>query len=150
MTKLANIQSFLEPKKLAIAGVSRNPKKFGRMIYEHLKQREFQVYGINPHGERINGDPCYKTVTDLPDEALNLYIVTPKNQTKDVIQAAIDRGIKNIWIQQSSETPEALELAKQNDVNLIYKECMFKYAEPVTGVHSFHRFISKLFGTYPK
>jgi len=38
MTKLALVQSFLEPKKLAIAGVSRNPKKFGRVVYEHLKK----------------------------------------------------------------------------------------------------------------
>lgn len=150
MTKLAQVQSFLEPKKLAIAGVSRNPKKFGRVVYEHLKKREFQVFGINPNSDSINGDPCYKTIADLPEEALNLYIVTPKAQTKDVIQAAIDRGMKNIWIQQSSETTEAIELAQRNEVNLIYKECIFKFAEPVTGPHKFHKFISKLFGTYPK
>jgi len=150
MTKIALVQSFLEPKKLAIAGVSRNPKKFGRVVYEHLKKRDFQVFGINPNSDSINGDPCFKTVADLPDEAENLYIVTPKNQTRDVIQAAIDRGIKNIWIQQASETKEAVELAEENNVNLIHKECIFKFAEPVTGPHNFHRFISKVFGAYPK
>jgi len=150
MTKLAMVQSFLEPKKLAIAGVSRNPKKFGRVVYEHLKKREFQVFAINPNVDSINGDPCYKTIADIPEEVYNLYIVTPKVQTKNVIQAAIDRGIKNIWIQQSSETTEAIELAEQNDVNLIYKECIFKFAEPVTGPHKFHSLISKIFGTYPK
>jgi len=90
MTKLASVQSFLEPKKMAIAGVSRNPKKFGRVVYEHLKKRDYQLYGINPNCENLDGDPCYKSVADLPEKNLNLYVVTPKDQTKEVVQAAID------------------------------------------------------------
>ena len=150
MNKLSSIRSFLETKELAIAGVSRNPKKFGRMVYDHLKKREFKLYGVNPNTDNIDGDPCYHTVADLPAHVTRLLAVTPKSQTFDIVQAAVDRGIKSIWIQQSSETPEALELASKNDVDLISRECIMKFAEPVSGVHKFHRFVSRLFGTYPR
>ena len=150
MNKLSSIRSFLETKEIAIAGVSRNPKKFGRMVYDHLKKREFKLYGMNPNTDSIDGDPCFHAVADLPANVNRLLVVTPKSQTFDVVQAAINRGIKSIWIQQSTETPEAIELARKNDVDLIYKECIMKFAEPVDSIHKFHRFMNKLFGGYPK
>ena len=48
-----DIEKFLEPKKLAIAGVSRNPKKFGHQVYEELKKKGFEVYPVNPQTSEI-------------------------------------------------------------------------------------------------
>jgi len=150
MIKLSTIQSFLEPKEMAICGVSRNTRKFGRVVYDSLKEKGYKVYPVNPNTTKINGDSCFRDVSELPFHVQYLYIVTPKSQTKAVIEKAIRKGIKNIWIQQMSETPDAIELAETNNIKLIYKQCIFKFAEPVTGVHKFHRLINKLFGTYPK
>ena len=150
MNRLADIQSFLEPKEMAISGVSRNPKKFGRAVYDHLLGRGFKLYPINPHADQINGDKCYKDIASLPDHVDRLYIVTPKDQTAKALEEAAAKGINRVWIQQRSENEEAIRMAEENNINLIYKECLFKFAEPVTGPHAFHRFFSKLFGSYPK
>ena len=150
MTKLSMIQAFLEPKEMAVCGVSRNTKKFGRVVYDTLKEKGYTLYPVNPNTSEINGDTCFKDISDIPGHVQYLYIVTPKEQTRDIIEKAIGKGIQNIWIQQMSETSDAIELAKKNNINLIYKQCIFKFAEPVTGAHKFHRFINKLFGTYPK
>ena len=77
MTSLAAIESFLSPKKLAIIGASRNPKKFGRQVYDALKQKGFTVYGVNPNAEDLDGDPCYKDIASLPAEVDRLFFVTP-------------------------------------------------------------------------
>lgn len=150
MTKLSTIHNFLEPKEIAICGVSRNTKKFGRVVYDSLKEKGYTLYPVNPNTHLINDDKCFKDISELPDHVHYLYIVTPREQTTEIIQKAIGKGIQNIWIQQMSETPDAVELAKTNKINLIHKECIFKFAEPVTGIHKFHRFMSKLFGMYPK
>ena len=150
MNSLANIQSFLEPKEMAISGVSRNSKKFGRVVYEHLLERGFKIYPVNPHVDQIDGQPCYKDIASLPDNVDRLYIVTPKDQTAGILKEATSKGIKNVWIQQRSENDEAVQLAMDKDINLIQKECMLKFAEPVSGPHAFHRFFNKLFGSYPK
>ena len=150
MTKLVTIQNFLEPKEMAIAGVSRDTKKFGRIVYDSLKEKGYNLFPVNPNTTEINGDVCFRDVSELPPHIQHLYIVTPKKQTKEIVEKAIRKGIKNIWIQQMSETDDAVELAKTNNINLICKQCIFKFAEPVTGVHKFHRFISKLFGKYPR
>jgi predicted CoA-binding protein len=150
MTTLASIESFLSPKKLAIIGASRNPKKFGRHVYDALKEKGFEVYGVNPNAENLNGDPCYRDITTLPDEVDRVFIVTPPEKTAENVRQALDKGIKHIWIQQRSDTSEALELLKETDVNLIFNQCILMYAAPVKGAHKFHRFLIRVFGKYPK
>ncbi len=150
MSSLSSIQTFLEPKELAIAGVSRNPKKFGRHVYEHLKKNGYKVYPVNPHMDNINGDKCYSSIDELPGKVDRIFIVTPAKLTEESVKSSLKNGIRNIWIQQRSDTPEALELLKDEDVNLIHNKCIFMFADPVKGPHRFHRGISKLFGSYPK
>jgi predicted CoA-binding protein len=150
MTSLASIESFLSPKKLAIVGASRTPKKFGRVVYDSLKEKGFTVYGVNPNAEKLNGDPCYRDIASLPPDVDRVLIVTPPEKTAENISMALDRGIRNIWIQQRSDTGEALELLKDKEVNLIHNQCILMYAAPVNGVHKFHRFLNKVFGKYPR
>ena len=150
MTSLQSIQAFLEPKELAIAGVSRNPKKFGRSVYEHLKENGYRLYPVNPNADTIDGEFCYTSIDDLPSSVDRIFIVTPPGKTTESVKQSLDKGIQNIWIQQRSDTPEALELMADQDVNLIYNKCIFMFADPIKGAHGFHRFLSKLFGSYSK
>jgi len=149
-TTKASIDSFLSTHKIAIAGVSRDPKKFGFHVFKQLKEKGFEVYPINPGADNIAGTPCFRSVSALPLNVHSLVVLTPKKQTKDVVSEAMAKGIDNIWIQQMCETPEAIELTKAHPVNLITKECILMHTDPVTGIHKFHRTIRKLFGLYPR
>lgn len=150
MVTLNEIQKFLAPRKMAMAGVSRNPKKFGGSIFKELKEKGFELYPINPNAEEIQGVKCYKSVDDLPADVEHLFIVTQKHETALVAQAAITKGIKMVWIQQQSDTPEAVKLIQEAGIPVIYKKCIMMFADPVKSVHGFHRFFVKSFGKYPK
>jgi hypothetical protein len=150
MVTLNQIQDFLAPRKMAMAGVSRNPKKFGGAIFKGLKEKGFELYPINPNAEEIQGVKCYKSVSDLPAEVEHLFIVTPKYETDVVARAAVSKGMKMVWIQQQSETPEAVKTIEEAGIPLIYKKCIMMFADPVKSVHGFHRFLVKTFGGYPK
>lgn len=150
MNTLNEINDFLEPQKIAIAGVSRNPKKFGAVVFKELSGKGYQLFPINPNAEEINGAKCYSSVAELPGDVHHLLVVTPKKQTEAVVRQAIEKGIKRIWIQQGSDTPEAVEMARKAGIPLVYKKCILMFADPVSGVHGFHRFLSKMFGGYPK
>jgi len=150
MVTKKQIENFLEPRKLAIAGVSRNPKKFGYMVYRDLKKNGYDIYPVNPLTPEIDGVKCYPTVSDLPADVKHLLVLTPKKKTDAVLREAINKGIKNIWVQQMSETAETIKIAEEYQVELIYKKCIFMFAEPVSGLHKFHRTIMKIFGRLPK
>jgi hypothetical protein len=150
MNKLSEIEEFLRPKKLAIAGASRNPKKFGRIVFTELKNRGFELYPVHPKADEIEGVHCFSSFDQLPEGIENLYIVTPKDQTAGVVSDALLYGIRKIWIQQNSDTREALDLAAQKNVPVISGRCMLMFAEPVGTIHGFHRWLTKVVGMYPK
>jgi predicted CoA-binding protein len=146
---LNDIQRFLAPKKLAIAGASRDPKKFGGMLMKELQDRGFELYPVNPNTNEISGITCYASLRDLPDHVKHLMIAVPKNQITEVAKEAIEKKMEMVWIQFMSDTPEAVSVIREAGIPLIWKKCIFMFLEPVRGVHAFHRFWTKLFGNYP-
>lgn len=149
-TTKKGIDDFLASKTIAIAGVSRNPKKFGYMVYNELKQKGYNVLPMNPNVDSIDGEKCYSGLNALPLSPEALIVLTPKSETDAIVQKSIERGIRNIWIQQGTETKQTLDMISNVEGNFIMGECIFMFVEPVKSVHSFHRFINKVFGAYPK
>ncbi len=146
----ASIESFLATRKLAVAGVSRNQKKFGYIVFKTLTEKGFEIFPINPSTDMIASTPCFRNVGALPVNVHNLLILTPKKQTQEVVTEAIRKGIDHIWIQQGSETREVVELINAHKINLITGECILMHVDPVTGIHKFHRTLRKFFGMMPK
>ena len=150
MVTMIEINEFLAEKTIAVAGASRNPKKFGGMVLNELTKKGYNILPVNPNAMEISGISCYHSVLNLPADVKNLYIVTPKSETAGVVAEAIQKGIAKIWIQQKSETEEALEMARKNNIPVISNKCIFMFTEPVESFHKFHRFFARLFGNYPK
>ena len=144
------IDTFLADKKIAVAGASRNPQKFGCQVLNSLKKNGYQVLPINPNAEEILGVKCYNEVNELPKDVDSLLILTPKAETDKVLVSAIKKGIKNIWVQQSAHTEETLKIAEEYEKEIIHGKCIFMFAEPVQSIHKFHRTIVKIFGGLPK
>jgi len=145
---MKDITTFLSSGKFAIAGVSRNPKKFGHVAFTSLRKKGMDVVPVNPNNLVIDGIESYKSVSDLPDEVKAVIIMTQPEETLSVAREAISRGIKNIWIQQGAESKKILTELEKEEINLISKECILMFYKP-KGVHSFHRFLRKISGKLP-
>lgn len=146
---LTTINAFLEPGSFAFVGLSRDPKKFSRAVFKELIAKGYDIYPVNPNMDDVEGIKCYHGFSELPDSVKHGLIMTPKTSTAEVVKNAVDNGFTHLWIQQGAETREAVDIARQNNVKLIYKACIMMHAHP-GGVHRFHRFLSKLFGVFPK
>lgn len=143
------IDRFLECRTIAVAGASRNEKSFSASAIKHLKETGRNVFSVNPNfTQNSPGSNEYKLLADIPEGIDHLLVLTSPGNTTAVIRQAIDKGIGNIWIQQKSDTPEALELCRENNINLIHDHCIFMFSHP-EGFHKFHYGMKKFFGTLP-
>lgn len=149
MTTQKNIADFFAQPNFAIAGVSRDRKKFGNLVYRTLKKKGLKVFAVNPNTESIDGDTCYHYINELPAETKALIIVTPPSQTASVLEKANEKGIKHIWIQQKSESNEALDYGDKIDLAPIHGFCLFMFLKPYTFPHNFHRFFFKMSKKFP-
>jgi uncharacterized protein len=149
MTTLRQIEEFFGSEPIAMAGVSRNPKKFGFAAFKELKEKGMNVIPVNPHAEEINGVKVYHDIKSLPDNVRGLIVMTGKDQTAGVIREAKEKGIKQIWIQQMAESKDALKELEGSDVNYITKECILMHYKPHS-IHKFHAAIKKFFRRFPR
>ncbi len=149
MTTMEAAESITSLKRLGVAGVSRNSRKFGNTIYREMREKGYDVYPINPHVDEIEGDACYRDIASLP-EVEGIIISTPADQSLKILGEAREKGIKNVWLQQGAHSKEAVKFCEENDMNYVAGECIFMFMEPVESVHKFHRWIWKLIGKYPK
>lgn len=149
MTTQDTVKNFTSLKKIGVAGVSRNSRKFGNAIYRGMKKNGYEVYPVNPYAEQIEGDTCYKDVASLP-EVEGLIINTPAEQSLKILNEAKENGINNVWLQQGAYSKEAIKFCEENNMNYVAGECIFMFMEPVESIHKFHRWLWKVIGKYPK
>jgi hypothetical protein len=149
MASLKQIEEFIALSPLAMAGVSRNPKKFGQAAFRELKEKGLDIIPVNPLAEEILGVKSYKDISSLPSEVRGLIIMTRKDQTAGVVREAREKGIKNIWIQQMADSKEALKDLEGSGINYITGECILMHNKP-QGIHKFHKALRKFFGVFPK
>jgi uncharacterized protein len=148
-TSMADVNAFLNHKRMAVAGVSRDSKKFGNVIFKDLIKKGFEPIPINPNVDEIEGHKCYPNLSALPEKIEALVLVTSPAQSLLLVKEAAGQGISNIWIQQGAESPEVLDYCEEQKINCISGRCIMMFTEPVKSIHSVHRFFSKLFGFYP-
>ena len=135
---------------IAVAGVSRNRNKFGSALFRELSEKGLNVVALNRHMDSFEGQPCYKGIEDLPAEVGSLITVVKPDETRKLLEAAEKKGIRKIWMQQGSESAEAVAFCEEKGLEYVQKACVLMYADPVGSIHKFHRGIAKLFGKYLK
>ncbi|MCF8370630.1 MAG: CoA-binding protein [Bacteroidales bacterium] len=150
MQSLHIITDFFENKELALVGVSATKRKFGNVLFKELKKKSFTVYPVHPTIKELEGQSCYSTIADLPDQLKAIVINTKPENTLKLLPEIKAKGIVNVWLQQGSENQACIDEAKKLGLNFTSKECLLMFLEPVGSIHKFHRGIKKLFGKYPK
>lgn len=90
-----NINYFFNPKGIAVIGASRNPKKFGHIIFRNLLDR---AYPVNPNAQEVLGKKCYASVKDIPGSIDLAVIAVPASQVLQAIVDCKEKGVKAVVI----------------------------------------------------
>jgi acyl-CoA synthetase (NDP forming) len=93
---LRKIRKLLEPRSAVVLGASAAAMNPGRIILRNLKYSDGIRYGrlwaIHPKEETIEGVPCLKAVSELP-ETVDLAVVSiPAEGARDAIRALAETG----------------------------------------------------------
>jgi predicted CoA-binding protein len=149
MISLKQIEEFIAAEPIAMVGVSRNPKKFGYTAFRELKEKGMNIIPVNSHADQIHGAKTYPDLKSLPADVKGLIIMTQKSQTAGVVREAKEKGFKQIWIQQMSESKDALKELESSGINYISGQCILMHYKPHS-IHKFHGKLKKFFGSFPK
>ena len=113
------IKEFLLSPAFGVVGASNNHQKYGNKVLRCYRQHNKKVYPINPIEETVEGLTCLHDVSELPNEVQSISIITPPNITEKIIDQAIQKKIKNVWMQPGAESELAIKKCKDNNINII-------------------------------
>jgi uncharacterized protein len=143
------IRRFVSDKTMAIVGVSSGGRGFGNAAYTELKKRGYRVLPIHPAATTIQGDPCWRSLADLPERVERVLVVVKPGRAEAVVREAAAAGARQVWLQQGAESPAALQACEQLGVEAVHGHCILMFAEPVGSLHAFHRWLWKALRKIP-
>ncbi|MCW4016854.1 MAG: CoA-binding protein [Candidatus Bathyarchaeota archaeon] len=141
------MNTFFEPKAVAIIGASRRSMKAGHVIFKNFvinKQRNLfkaKLYPVNPGEKTIQGFPCYASILDIKDEVDLAVIVVPAKFVPDVMKEVAQKKVKAAAIITSGFSEvgnhelekEVTEIAKKAGIRVLGPNCLGVY-DSKTGV----------------
>lgn len=114
------IQTFLAADAFGVVGASTNRAKYGNKVLRCYLQDGRTAYGVNPRAEEIEGVRCFPDVGALPAEVTALSIITPPAITEAIVDEALERGVRQLWMQPGAESRAAIARAEEAGASVIH------------------------------
>lgn len=146
---------FLAAKRIAVTGVSRTPKNHGgNVVYKRLRDRGYQVFAINPHADRVEGDMCYHDLKSVPGGMDAVVIGTRPETAEATMRECVELGIRQVWMHRAfgegSVSPAATEYGRQHGVRVIDGGCPLMFGPTSDTGHRIMCFFLARRGVVPK
>lgn len=106
------IADFLSGTRYAVAGASSDRGKYGNKVLRAYLAQGLECVPVHPRETTIEGVACAAGVEALPFVPHGLSIVTPPAATEKVVEAALAKGVRRIWIQPGAEHEGAIAKAR--------------------------------------
>ena len=140
-------ERFWAHESFAVVGHSAK-KGFPLLTYRGLKKLGKKVFAVDATAKEIDGDRCYADLRELPEPVEAVVLELPKEETLEGLRQAADAGIADVWIHMGTETPQALEFAREQGMRAHSGTCAVMYLTPGLTYHSIHKWVMKLAGRY--
>ena len=119
------IREFLSLKKIAVVGMSKHSYKDAHTVPKYLIDNGYDVIPVNPNTSEILNRKCFEKVSDIQTDIDIVNVFRPSDQVLDVIEEAITKNPKVIWLQEGIHNTDAEDLARKQGIKVVYNRCMF-------------------------
>jgi predicted CoA-binding protein len=151
---LETIEDFLAQKRIAMIGVSRNPKDFSAVLFEELRKRGYDMVPVNPNASEVQGQISFARVQDIQPPVDGALLMTTAEVTDQVVSDCADAGIRRIWMYRAggkgAVSEKAVAFCRERGIQVVPGQCPFMFLPSAGGIHKFHGFVRKITGRYPK
>lgn len=118
------IRKILSLKNVVVVGMSKNEEKAAHYVPKYLLTQGYNIIPVNPSADKILNKTCYSSLDSVEQQIDIVDVFRPSNQVLPVIQDAIKKRPKVIWLQEGIHNPEAELLAKEAGIDVVFNRCM--------------------------
>lgn len=115
-----------EAKVVAIVGLSDDRMRASNRVGKYLKLKGYEIIPVNPKYDTVLGEKSYPNLSEIPDEVDIVDIFRKPEAVSDIVDEAIKKKVKVIWMQEGVINKEAARKAKNAGLKVVMDRCMYK------------------------
>lgn len=122
-----------EAETIAVVGLSNHTERPAYDVARYLQRSGYRIIPINPNETQVLGERAYPDLLSVPHRIDIVDIFRRPEFVPEIVQQAIARNVKVVWMQPGAENYDAAEQAQAAGLVAIVGMCLrvqHKYAQP--------------------
>lgn len=133
---------FLEAKRVALVGLSRDERDFGRGVFRELVRRGYDVVPVNPALTEAEGRRAFASVREVTPPVEAALVMTSASHAAEVARDCLAAGVTRIWFHRGAgpgaASAEAVALCRAQGVEPVTDLCPFMALPGSSWFHRLH------------
>jgi len=133
------VADFLRGKRIAVAGVSRQPGQAANAVYRKLRDCGYETFPVNPKASEVEGVKCYPDLGSIPGPIDGVVVATHPKVSTDLVRQCAEKGVRRVWFHRSfgegSVSDAAIRECEAHGLQYIAGGCPLMYCDPVDVGH---------------
>jgi predicted CoA-binding protein len=115
-----------EANTIAVVGCSGKPDRDSHRVAAYLQAAGYRMIPVNPGLESILGERCYPDLASIPEELMVdvVDVFRRPEHVPPIVDAAIDRGTRAVWLQLGVANPDAERRAAEAGLQVVSDKCI--------------------------
>jgi predicted CoA-binding protein len=124
MNRIAEILA--AARTIAVVGLSAKRSRPSHGVAEYLQRAGYRVIPVNPNIAEVLGEKSYPSLDAIPETVDIVDIFRRPEHVPAIVEAAIRKGAKTVWMQEGVVHEEAARHAESAGLAVIMDRCILK------------------------
>ena len=116
----------LNSHTIAVVGLSGKRFRPSYGVSEYMQRAGYRIIPVNPHESKVLGETSYASLDDVPGPVDIVDIFRRPEFVPEIVEAAIRKGARAIWMQEGVIHEGAAERARAAGLEVVMDRCILK------------------------
>jgi len=113
-------------KKIAVVGLSSDPGRASYGVTRYMQNSGYEITPVNPNEVNVLGEKAYASLEEVPGPIEIVDIFRRPEFVPEVVDAAIRRKAKVIWMQLGVAHEESAQRARAAGLEVVMDLCILQ------------------------
>jgi len=110
-------------KTIAVVGLSQDPEKDSYRVASYMKSNGYKIIPVNPTAYALLDEKCYGSLDEIKEVEI-VAIFRPAEEAGDIVDQAIRKKAKVVWMQLGIKNELAAAKARQAGLEVVMDKCI--------------------------
>lgn len=113
-----------QAETIAVVGLSNHTDRPAYEVARYLQSSGYQIIPVNPNETKVLGEKAYPDLLSVPQRVDIVDIFRRPEHVPEIVQQAIARNVRVVWMQPGAENYDAAEQAQAAGLVTIVGMCL--------------------------